>query len=60
MPSARTRTRPRRSRAHRSGLQPTCSDFAEAGADELILVVNPISERSIRALAPVLALVRSA
>jgi alkanesulfonate monooxygenase SsuD/methylene tetrahydromethanopterin reductase-like flavin-dependent oxidoreductase (luciferase family) len=36
------------------------SDFAEAGADEAILVVNPISERSIRELAPVLALVRSA
>jgi alkanesulfonate monooxygenase SsuD/methylene tetrahydromethanopterin reductase-like flavin-dependent oxidoreductase (luciferase family) len=35
-------------------------DFAGAGADEAILVVNPISERSIRALAPVLALVRSA
>jgi alkanesulfonate monooxygenase SsuD/methylene tetrahydromethanopterin reductase-like flavin-dependent oxidoreductase (luciferase family) len=35
------------------------SDFAEAGADETILVVNPISERSIRELAPVLALVRS-
>jgi alkanesulfonate monooxygenase SsuD/methylene tetrahydromethanopterin reductase-like flavin-dependent oxidoreductase (luciferase family) len=36
------------------------SDFADAGADEAILVVNPISERSIRALAPVLARVRSA
>jgi alkanesulfonate monooxygenase SsuD/methylene tetrahydromethanopterin reductase-like flavin-dependent oxidoreductase (luciferase family) len=36
------------------------SEFADAGADEAILVVNPISERSIRALAPVLALVRSA
>jgi alkanesulfonate monooxygenase SsuD/methylene tetrahydromethanopterin reductase-like flavin-dependent oxidoreductase (luciferase family) len=35
------------------------SDFAGAGADEAILVVNPISERSIRALAPVLAQVRS-
>jgi alkanesulfonate monooxygenase SsuD/methylene tetrahydromethanopterin reductase-like flavin-dependent oxidoreductase (luciferase family) len=34
-------------------------EFAEAGANEAILVVNPISERSIRALAPVLALVRS-
>jgi alkanesulfonate monooxygenase SsuD/methylene tetrahydromethanopterin reductase-like flavin-dependent oxidoreductase (luciferase family) len=32
------------------------SEFAEAGADELILVVNPISERSIRKLAEVLAL----
>jgi alkanesulfonate monooxygenase SsuD/methylene tetrahydromethanopterin reductase-like flavin-dependent oxidoreductase (luciferase family) len=31
-------------------------DFAEAGADEAILVVNPISERSIRELAEVLAL----
>jgi probable F420-dependent oxidoreductase len=36
------------------------SDFAEAGADELILVVNPISERSIRELGAVLSLVRSA
>jgi alkanesulfonate monooxygenase SsuD/methylene tetrahydromethanopterin reductase-like flavin-dependent oxidoreductase (luciferase family) len=36
------------------------SDFAEAGADELILVVNPISERSIRELAEVLALLRRA
>jgi alkanesulfonate monooxygenase SsuD/methylene tetrahydromethanopterin reductase-like flavin-dependent oxidoreductase (luciferase family) len=35
-------------------------EFAEAGADEAILVVNPISERSIRELAPVLALMRSA
>jgi alkanesulfonate monooxygenase SsuD/methylene tetrahydromethanopterin reductase-like flavin-dependent oxidoreductase (luciferase family) len=35
-------------------------EFAEAGANEAILVVNPISERSIRELAPVLALVRSA
>jgi alkanesulfonate monooxygenase SsuD/methylene tetrahydromethanopterin reductase-like flavin-dependent oxidoreductase (luciferase family) len=32
------------------------SEFAEAGADEVILVVNPISERSIRELAEVLAL----
>jgi probable F420-dependent oxidoreductase len=32
------------------------SEFAQAGADEAILVVNPISERSIRALAEVLAL----
>jgi alkanesulfonate monooxygenase SsuD/methylene tetrahydromethanopterin reductase-like flavin-dependent oxidoreductase (luciferase family) len=32
------------------------SEFAEAGADEAILVVNPISERSIRELADVLAL----
>jgi alkanesulfonate monooxygenase SsuD/methylene tetrahydromethanopterin reductase-like flavin-dependent oxidoreductase (luciferase family) len=32
------------------------SEFAEAGADEAILVVDPISERSIRALAEVLAL----
>jgi alkanesulfonate monooxygenase SsuD/methylene tetrahydromethanopterin reductase-like flavin-dependent oxidoreductase (luciferase family) len=32
------------------------SEFAEAGADEAILVVNPISERSIRELAEVLAL----
>ena len=31
------------------------SDFAEAGADELILVVNPISERSIRELGAVVA-----
>jgi len=30
------------------------SEFAEAGADELILVVNPITERSIRELAAVL------
>jgi alkanesulfonate monooxygenase SsuD/methylene tetrahydromethanopterin reductase-like flavin-dependent oxidoreductase (luciferase family) len=36
------------------------SEFAEAGADELILVVNPISERSIRELGEVLALVRGA
>jgi alkanesulfonate monooxygenase SsuD/methylene tetrahydromethanopterin reductase-like flavin-dependent oxidoreductase (luciferase family) len=31
------------------------SEVAEAGADELILVVNPISERSIRELGEVLA-----
>jgi alkanesulfonate monooxygenase SsuD/methylene tetrahydromethanopterin reductase-like flavin-dependent oxidoreductase (luciferase family) len=36
------------------------SEFAEAGADELILVVDPISERSIRELGAVLALVRGA
>ena len=36
------------------------SEFAEAGADEVILVVNPISERSVRELAEVLALLRSA
>lgn len=35
-------------------------EFAEAGADEVILVVNPISERSVRELAEVVALVRSA
>jgi alkanesulfonate monooxygenase SsuD/methylene tetrahydromethanopterin reductase-like flavin-dependent oxidoreductase (luciferase family) len=33
-------------------------ELAEAGADEVILVVNPITERSIRELAEVLALVR--
>jgi alkanesulfonate monooxygenase SsuD/methylene tetrahydromethanopterin reductase-like flavin-dependent oxidoreductase (luciferase family) len=32
------------------------SAFAEAGADEAILVVSPITERSIRELAEVLAL----
>jgi alkanesulfonate monooxygenase SsuD/methylene tetrahydromethanopterin reductase-like flavin-dependent oxidoreductase (luciferase family) len=32
------------------------SEFADAGADEAILVVNPISERSIRELSEVLAL----
>jgi alkanesulfonate monooxygenase SsuD/methylene tetrahydromethanopterin reductase-like flavin-dependent oxidoreductase (luciferase family) len=31
-------------------------EFAEAGADEAILVVSPISERSIRELAEVLVL----
>jgi alkanesulfonate monooxygenase SsuD/methylene tetrahydromethanopterin reductase-like flavin-dependent oxidoreductase (luciferase family) len=36
----------------------TLSDFAQAGADEAILVVNPISEASIRKLAEVLALLR--
>ena len=36
------------------------SEFAEAGADEAILVVNPITERSIRELAEVVALLRSA
>ena len=30
-------------------------DFAEAGLDEAILVVTPITEESIRALAPVVA-----
>ena len=34
------------------------SEFAEAGADEAILIVNPISERSIEELAEVLALLR--
>ena len=33
----------------------TLSEFAEAGADEVILVVSPITERSIRELAAVLA-----
>jgi probable F420-dependent oxidoreductase len=33
-------------------------ELAEAGADEAILVVSPITERSIRALAEVVALVR--
>jgi alkanesulfonate monooxygenase SsuD/methylene tetrahydromethanopterin reductase-like flavin-dependent oxidoreductase (luciferase family) len=37
-------------------LASSLSEFAEAGADEAILVVNPITERSIRALAEVLAL----
>ena len=32
----------------------TLNEFAEAGADELILVVSPITERSIRELAAVL------
>jgi alkanesulfonate monooxygenase SsuD/methylene tetrahydromethanopterin reductase-like flavin-dependent oxidoreductase (luciferase family) len=41
-------------------LASSLSDFAEAGADEAILVVNPITERSIRELGAVLALVRSA
>jgi alkanesulfonate monooxygenase SsuD/methylene tetrahydromethanopterin reductase-like flavin-dependent oxidoreductase (luciferase family) len=35
-------------------------DLAEAGADELILVVSPISERSIRRLAEVVAMLKSA
>jgi probable F420-dependent oxidoreductase len=35
-------------------------DLAEAGADELILVVSPISERSIRRLGEVVALLKSA
>jgi alkanesulfonate monooxygenase SsuD/methylene tetrahydromethanopterin reductase-like flavin-dependent oxidoreductase (luciferase family) len=33
-------------------------ELAEAGADEVILVVNPISERSIRGLAEVVALLK--
>jgi alkanesulfonate monooxygenase SsuD/methylene tetrahydromethanopterin reductase-like flavin-dependent oxidoreductase (luciferase family) len=33
-------------------------ELAEAGADEAILVVSPITERSIRALAEVVALVQ--
>jgi alkanesulfonate monooxygenase SsuD/methylene tetrahydromethanopterin reductase-like flavin-dependent oxidoreductase (luciferase family) len=32
-------------------------ELAEAGADEVILVVDPITERSVRALAEVVALV---
>ena len=35
-------------------------ELADAGADEVILVVDPISERSIRQLAEVLAVLRSA
>jgi probable F420-dependent oxidoreductase len=35
-------------------------DLAEAGADELILVVSPISERSVRRLGEVVALLKSA
>ena len=34
------------------------SEFAEAGADEAILVVSPITERSIRQLGVVLAMLR--
>jgi probable F420-dependent oxidoreductase len=34
------------------------SELAEAGADELILVVDPITERSIRGLAEVVAILR--
>jgi hypothetical protein len=34
-------------------------ELAEAGADEEILVVDPISERSIRELGDVVALVRA-
>jgi alkanesulfonate monooxygenase SsuD/methylene tetrahydromethanopterin reductase-like flavin-dependent oxidoreductase (luciferase family) len=30
----------------------TLREFAQAGADEVILVVSPITEASIRALAP--------
>ncbi len=41
-------------------LASTLSDFADAGADEAILVVNPITEPSIRELGAVLPLVRSA
>jgi alkanesulfonate monooxygenase SsuD/methylene tetrahydromethanopterin reductase-like flavin-dependent oxidoreductase (luciferase family) len=33
-------------------------DFAEAGVDEAILVVTPITEESIRVLAPVVAALR--
>ena len=36
------------------------SEFAETGADEVILVVNPITERSIRELAEVVTLLRRA
>ena len=32
-------------------------DFAEAGADEVILVVSPITERSVRELGEAVALV---
>ena len=39
-------------------LASSLSEFAEAGADEAILVVDPIAERSIRELAQVLALRR--
>ena len=42
--------------AHR--IAASLSEFAEAGADEAILVVSPITERSIRELAEVLALLR--
>jgi alkanesulfonate monooxygenase SsuD/methylene tetrahydromethanopterin reductase-like flavin-dependent oxidoreductase (luciferase family) len=34
-------------------------EIAEAGADELILVVSPISERSIRQLGEVVAVLKS-
>jgi alkanesulfonate monooxygenase SsuD/methylene tetrahydromethanopterin reductase-like flavin-dependent oxidoreductase (luciferase family) len=37
----------------------TLRELADAGADEAILVVSPISERSIRELADVVALLRS-
>jgi alkanesulfonate monooxygenase SsuD/methylene tetrahydromethanopterin reductase-like flavin-dependent oxidoreductase (luciferase family) len=39
------------------GIAATLREFAEAGADEAILVVSPIDERSIRRLAEVVALV---
>lgn len=41
-------------------LASSLSEFAEAGADEAILVVDPISERSILEIAEVLALLGSA
>jgi alkanesulfonate monooxygenase SsuD/methylene tetrahydromethanopterin reductase-like flavin-dependent oxidoreductase (luciferase family) len=39
-------------------IAPSLSAFAEAGADEVILVVSPITEQSIRELAAVVALLR--
>jgi alkanesulfonate monooxygenase SsuD/methylene tetrahydromethanopterin reductase-like flavin-dependent oxidoreductase (luciferase family) len=41
-------------------LASTLSEFAEAGADEAILVVDPISERSIRELAEVVGVLAGA
>ena len=42
-----------------NGIAATLTELGEAGADEVILVVDPITEGSIRALAEVVALVKA-
>ena len=54
--SAAPRPARRRSRGRRSGSPRALRELADAGADEAILVADPITERSIRELAEVVAL----
>ena len=53
--AASARRRPRRRRSRRRRIAAHLRELAEAGADEAILVVDPIDERSVRELAELAA-----